>query len=173
MGGPGAGKGTQCKEIARELGYIHLSTGDLLRKEVLAGSERWLRLHKLIIEGQLAPDDEVIALLSEAIEKQPEAKGFLIDGFPATLAQAKMCEASLGKPKNIIVLDIPDDIMLKRLQDGENFNDQFETVTKRISTYKANTIPVIEAYSGSINVVKADRASEEVFEDIKKIIQRC
>merc|ERR1719430_144559 len=171
MGGPGAGKGTQCMEIAKEYGYIHLSTGDLLRKEVLAGTERWLRLHELIIRGELAPDDEVIAFLKEAIEKNPEAKGFIIDGYPANLEQAKMCEDSLGKPKKIIVLDVPEDVMMKRLEDGENFNDQFVTIKARISSYKTNTKPVIETYGEAINVVKADRRPEEVFEDIKKVME--
>ena len=90
--------------------------------------------------------DEVIALLSAAMEEQEEAKGFFLDGFPANLTQAKMCEEMLGKPAKVILLDLPEVVMVKRLTDGENFNDTDETIKKRIQTYAEETGPLINAY---------------------------
>jgi len=171
MGGPGSGKGSTCKLIADEFSYVHLSTGDLLRKEVLAGTERWIRLHDLIIKGELAPDEEVTDLLLDAMGKHSEAKAFLIDGFPASIEQAKICEEKLGKPQKIIVLEAPEDVLEKRLQDGDNFNDAVETIPRRIKTYRETTYPVIDAHAGVCKKVKADRPLEEVYADIKEILQ--
>jgi len=103
--------------------------------------------------------------------RHPEAKGFLIDGFPANLEQANICQEKLGRPQKIIVLDVTDEIMKKRLEDGENFNDQHDTVLRRINTYKETTAPVIEQYAGTIKKVKADRSVEEVYQDVKLIME--
>merc|ERR1712007_133969 len=129
-----------------EFSYVHLSTGDLLRQEVLAGTERWIRLHDLIIKGELAPDEEETDLLLEAMEKH-------------------------GKPEKIIVLEAPDDVLMKRLEDGDNSNDALETIPKRIKTYRETTCPVIDAHAGVCKKVKADRPLDEVYADIKDILQ--
>jgi len=171
MGGPGSGKGSTCKLIADEFSFVHLSTGDLLRQEVLAGTERWIRLHDLIIKGELAPDEEVTDLLLEAMGKHPESNGFLVDGFPASIEQAKICEEKLGKPEKIIVLEANDDVLMKRLEDGDNFNDALETIPKRIKTYRETTYPVIDAHAGVCKKVNAERPLEEVYADIKEILQ--
>ena len=91
--------------------------------------------------------DEVIALLSAAMEEQPEAKGFFLDGFPANVTQAKLCQDMIGKPWKVVVLDLPEAVMVKRLTDGENFNDTDETIKKRIRTYIEETCPLVNAYS--------------------------
>eukprot|EP00092_Neocalanus_flemingeri_P091316 GFUD01115745.1.p1 GENE.GFUD01115745.1~~GFUD01115745.1.p1 ORF type:complete len:182 (-),score=77.73 GFUD01115745.1:50-595(-) len=172
MGGPGSGKGTQCALLQSLYSYSHLSTGDLLRSEVLAGTERWIRLFQTIQAGELAPDDEVIALLAAAVEKQTEAAGFLFDGFPANMAQARLCQDKLGSPAKVVVLVVPDSVMVDRLKDGVNFNDTEETIKKRIQTFSEETQPVIQAYADVASKVKADRTSEEVFADIKNILDR-
>merc|ERR1711973_142255 len=112
-GGPGAGKGTQCSLLSNLSGYKHLSTGDLLRSEVLAGTERWIRLFEIITSGQLAPDDEVVELVAEAMKKQDDAPGFILDGFPANTSQAKLCREKMGDPVKVIVLEIPDAVTIK------------------------------------------------------------
>merc|ERR1712179_494780 len=169
IGGPGSGKGTQCSLLRSAYSYGHLSTGDLLRSEVLAGTERWVRLFEIIRAGELAPDDEVIALLSAAMEEQPEAKGFFLDGFPANVTQAKLCQDMIGKPWKVVVLDLPEVVMVRRLTDGENFNDTDETIKKRIQTYSEETQPLIDAFSDIAIKVNADRKAEEVFADLKEI----
>jgi len=170
-GGPGAGKGTQCALIKDVSGYVHLSTGDLLRSEVLAGTERWIRLFETITSGKLAPDDEVVELVAEAMMKHPTAPGFLLDGFPANLSQAKLCQEKMGAPKIVIVLEVPDGIMMSRLRDGENFNDTEETILRRIKTFKDETRPVIGEFSKLVNTVKADRNAEEIFADVRKLLE--
>ena len=89
----------------------------------------------------------MIALLSAAMEEQPEAKGFFLDGFPANVTQAKLCQDMIGKPWKVVVLDLPEAVMVKRLTDGENFNDTDETIKKRIRTYTEETCPLVNAYS--------------------------
>ena len=81
------------------------------------------------------------------MEEQPEAKGFFLDGFPANVTQAKLCQDMIGKPWKVVVLDLPEAVMVKRLTDGENFNDTDETIKKRIRTYTEETCPLVNAYS--------------------------
>merc|ERR1711936_366745 len=171
MGGPGSGKGTQCQLIKSHYSYGHLSTGDLLRSEVLAGTERWIRLFETIQEGELAPDDEVIALLADAMENMKDVKGFLFDGFPANITQAKLCQEKLGSPSKVVVLEVPESVMVTRLKDGINFNDTEETIKKRVQTFMEETIPVIQAYADVTKKVNADRTSEEIFADITNILE--
>merc|ERR1712241_933714 len=173
LGGPGAGKGTQCSLLATKYNYAHLSTGDLLRAEVLAGTERWGRLFETMGRGELVPDDEVIDLLATSMEKMKEAPGFLIDGFPANLKQAEIFVEKLQSPHKIILLEVPEAVMTPRLKDGINFNDQDDTIKKRIFTYLKNTQPtierIIEKWSTSSKRVNANRTKEAVFEDLEKI----
>ncbi|CAG0920984.1 unnamed protein product [Notodromas monacha] len=90
--GPGSGKGTQCEKLKEKYGFVHLSTGDLLREEVSGGSELGKRLEEIMKEGQLVPIDTVMTLLRNAMEKHPKANGFLIDGYPREVDQAKEFE---------------------------------------------------------------------------------
>lgn len=170
VGGPGSGKGTQCHKLAAVSGHVHLSTGDLLRSEVLAGTERWVRLFEVISSGQLAPDDEVVELVAGAMDKQPEAPGFLLDGFPANMTQAKLCKERMGEPVKVIVLEIPEPVMMARLKDGENFNDTEETIQKRIKTFNEETRPIIGENSKHVATVKADKAEAEVFAEVRSIL---
>ena len=91
--------------------------------------------------------DEVIALLAAAMEEQPDAAGFLLDGFPANMTQAKLCQETLGSPSKVVVLELTDSAMFSRLKDGLNFNDSDDTIKKRIHTFSEETIPLIKAYS--------------------------
>eukprot|EP00092_Neocalanus_flemingeri_P010833 GFUD01011665.1.p1 GENE.GFUD01011665.1~~GFUD01011665.1.p1 ORF type:complete len:216 (+),score=69.55 GFUD01011665.1:25-672(+) len=173
MGGPGAGKGSQCSLIAAKYGYSHLSTGDLLRSEVLAGTERWVRLYEIMDKGQLVPDEEVIALLAESMAKLPDSPGFLIDGFPANMSQANIFLEKISGPSKIIVLEVPEEVMSQRLKDGVNFNDQDDTIKKRIFTFLEKTKPTIKSVLKKWpigKIVRADRSKEEVFADIEKIM---
>jgi len=171
LGGPGCGKGTQCEQLATVNDYTHLSTGELLRCCVMSGSPRGLQLFGIMEKGQMVPDEEVVTLLAEAImSKLSSTKGFLIDGFPASVQQAKMFEDQISTPTNIIVLEAHDEVLKGRLRSRGNFDDNDESIKKRIESFTEKTRPVIDAYAKVLKKVSADRKVEEIFADVSKII---
>ena len=154
--------------LSSKYGYAHLSTGDLLRGEVMAGTERWVRLFETITRGLLVPDvristikissdsliqDEVIELLSHSMSKLSSSPGFLIDGFPANMNQAEIFISKIQAPHKIIFLDVPESVMTPRLKDGVNFNDSDETIKKRISTYLEHTKPTVDSILKKWNLI--------------------
>merc|ERR1712127_486527 len=106
VGGPGSGKGTQCEKLRAKYGFAHLSSGDLLRSEVMANTARGLQIFGTMERGNLVPDAVVIELLAEAIAKSSDSKGILLDGFPANLEQAQLFEKMVGAPGKIVVFDL-------------------------------------------------------------------
>ena len=102
LGAPGAGKGTQCKNIVDKFGLLHLSSGDILRKERIAGSELGKKAQSYMDSGTLVPDDLIIRMMAQAISKAPEA-GFILDGFPRTVNQAVELDKSLSTWKSTIL----------------------------------------------------------------------
>src|SRR5574343_441668 len=102
FGPPGSGKGTQSEKLIEKYGLIHLSTGDLLRKEMKAGTPLGKEAQSLIEKGQLVPDAVVIGMISSALDANPGAKGFLFDGFPRTIAQAEALDKLLSLKKTTI-----------------------------------------------------------------------
>eukprot|EP00092_Neocalanus_flemingeri_P000476 GFUD01000506.1.p1 GENE.GFUD01000506.1~~GFUD01000506.1.p1 ORF type:complete len:182 (+),score=63.29 GFUD01000506.1:156-701(+) len=172
IGGPGSGKGTQCDSIAGKFGFTHLSSGDLLRREVVAGTPRGVQLFRMMEQGMLVPDEEVVGLIKDAMAaKFEKTKGFVIDGFPATLAQAKLFEEKISAPTKIIVFDVKDEVMKIRLKERDNFDDKPESVLKRIDTYTSETKPVIKEYSNSVITINADQKSDVVFAAVCKAIE--
>src|ERR1700733_13065570 len=119
FGPPGAGKGTQSQKLIEKYGSIHLSTGDLLRSEIAQGTELGLEAKKLMDHGILVPDEVVIGMISHKLDANKEAKGFIFDGFPRTVAQAEALD-NLLKTKNapisgMIALEVDDDELEHRL----------------------------------------------------------
>ena len=118
LGAPGAGKGTQCKNIVDKFGLLHLSSGDILRKERAAGSELGKQAQSFMDSGALVPDDLIIRMMAQAISKAPEA-GFILDGFPRTVNQAVELDKSLsesGRQIDIVInLEIDDSVIMKRM----------------------------------------------------------
>jgi len=118
LGAPGAGKGTQCKNIVAQYGLLHLSSGDILRQERAAGTELGKKAQSYMDSGALVPDEIIIEMMTEAIRKAPAA-GFLLDGFPRTVNQAvKLTESLAGNEMKIDVvlnLQIDDDVVARRM----------------------------------------------------------
>ncbi|GAB6068051.1 adenylate kinase [Methylothermus subterraneus] len=115
LGAPGSGKGTQAKLICERYGIAHISTGDMLRAAVQAGTELGRRVKAIMDAGELVPDAVVLALIEERIAQPDCAKGFLLDGFPRTLAQAEGLEALGIDLDYVIEIDVPDEEVVKRL----------------------------------------------------------
>merc|ERR1711884_931048 len=124
MGGPGSGRGTQCEMIHLKCGYKHISSGDLLRADVMSGSKRGQQLYRLMSEGMAVPNNVVDDLIAEAMVAAAEkSKGFLIDGYPADVQQSGDFESDIGAPDAIIFLDADAKVLTERLIRRGNFDD--------------------------------------------------
>jgi len=167
MGGPGSGKGTQCERIAAKFGYTHLSSGDLLRAEVMSGSKTGQQLYMLMANGNTVPSETVNDLLGEAMLAKADSKGFLIDGFPINAAQADAFEADLGKPAMVIAFEANDEVLKGRLKSRANFDDTEDSIMKRLANYNEQTKPVIAKYGAKI--INAERTADEIFADVEKL----
>jgi len=170
MGGPGSGRGTQCEKICLKHGdFVHLSSGDLMKHEIMSGSSRGSKLYQLMSSGQLVPDEVVTDILAEAMcRKASGNQGFLIDGYPGDAKQAATFVETIGKPTIVICLEVSDEVMEARLKARGNFDDQPEAVAKRIALWNGTTKPVAEAHNGF--VINAERPANEIFADVQKAL---
>ncbi|KAF9070309.1 UMP-CMP kinase [Rhodocollybia butyracea] len=186
LGGPGAGKGTQCARLVEDLGFCHLSAGDLLRAEQhREGSEYGQLIQTCIKEGKIVPMEVTVKLLENAMkaalaDQQRSGTGwtngqgrFLIDGFPRKMDQAEMFEHDVGKAAAVLYFVTTEEIMLRRiLERGKTSgreDDNVESLKKRFNTYKEQTMPVIEHYEKLGKVIEIDSSFpiEEVHKNAK------
>ncbi|RSL56308.1 hypothetical protein CEP54_008897 [Fusarium duplospermum] len=182
LGGPGAGKGTQCSKLVEEHGFTHLSAGDLLRAEQQRPGSQFGELIKDYIKnGLIVPMEVTIALLenamTEVIQKSGDKKGrFLIDGFPRKMDQAVKFEESVCPAKLVLFFDCPEDVMEKRiLERGKTSgrsDDNAESIRKRFRTFIETSMPVVDHFEKEGKVVKLDAtpAPNEVFASTKKAL---
>lgn len=165
FGPPGSGKGTQSGNLVQKYGLIHLSTGDLLRKELLTKTPLGLEAQKFIDKGQLVPDEVVIGMIRSALDANPAAKGFLFDGFPRTEAQAEALDQLLKERESainlVLFLGVDEEELIKRLvnraKTSGRSDDADENIQrKRQEVYKNETLPVAAHYSKTGKVVNVD-----------------
>jgi len=170
MGGPGSGRGTQCEKVCLKHGdFVHISSGDLMKAEVMSGSARGAKLYQLMSSGEAVPNEIVTDILAEAmIRKAGGSKGFLIDGYPGDEAQAIVFVEFIAKPSIVICLEVSDQVMLQRLKSRGNFDDQPDAIAKRVSKWNDKTKPIAAAYNAF--VINAERTANEIFADIEKAI---
>jgi len=167
MGGPGSGKGTQCEKISLKFGYTHLSSGDLLRGEVMSGSKRGQQLYMLMANGNTVPSEIVTDLLGEAMAAKADSKGFLVDGFPIHMGQAEIFVTNIGTPTRVIAFEASEEVLTGRLTARGNFDDTADSIKKRLANYSDNTKPVIEKFKAEI--INVERAAEDIFADVEKL----
>lgn len=167
FGPPGAGKGTQAKVLQDERGLVQLSTGDMLRAAVAAGTELGRKSKVIMDRGDLVPDDLVVGIIAERLEKPDCAKGVIFDGFPRTVAQAKALDTMLsGRGRRIeavIELKVDDEAMVGRMENRVRENpgaaradDNPETLRKRLKVYHQNTAPLLDFYRDQGKLVTID-----------------
>lgn len=158
FGPPGAGKGTQAARLQKTHGIKHLSTGDMLRGEVASQSDLGQRLASIMEAGDLVSDDIMIELIGNCVSEPECAKGFILDGFPRTQAQAEALDDTLVNLKrqvdHVIILEVDESILIDRiLKRAEETgtarsDDNAETLKKRLDVYHAQTEPVLPYYEG-------------------------
>ncbi|KAG0352366.1 hypothetical protein BG005_008175 [Podila minutissima] len=175
LGGPGAGKGTQCANLVRDFGFVHLSAGDLLRAEQERPGSQYGELIKTYIkEGKIVPMEVTIALLENEMLASGQDR-FLIDGFPRKMDQALKFEEAVVPSKFTLYFECPEEVMLKRLMKrGETSgraDDNIESITKRFRVFTQTSFPVIEHYGnlGKVHKVSCVDAPEAVYANVKKI----
>ena len=165
FGPPGAGKGTQATAMVERYNLRHLSTGELLRKEIAEGTELGLKAKSLIDAGSLVPDEVVEGMIDNAFKTTEGGSGFLLDGFPRTIAQAealdKMLAASGEEVTSVISIMIPDEMIKERIRhraaiEGRADDASDETVNNRIRTYHEKTEPLVDFYRKAGKYVEID-----------------
>lgn len=201
LGPPGAGKGTQAQIVCQRLGIPQVSTGDMLRAAIAAGTEMGLKAKEYMDQGQLVPDEVVIGIVKDRLADADCQKGYILDGFPRTVEQA----AALGTFAKIDVainLDVPDDVLVKRLSgrrvcplcgapyhvdrlNGETVcradgtpliqrdDDKAETVQNRLAVYHQKTAPLIDYYreAGLLKNISGGLSLEEISEEIFRTLE--
>ena len=182
FGPPGSGKGTQSQNILDTYKLHHISTGDLLREEVKRESTLGLEAKKYMDQGLLVPDEVVIGMISGKIDENPEARGFIFDGFPRTTEQAsaldKLMEFKGTEIDLVLSLEVPEAELVKRLlhrgATSGRSDDNEEVITKRIKEYHAKTAVVADHYGAQSKLVqlKGDGDIESTFSLIKKEIDK-
>lgn len=174
FGPPGSGKGTQSEKLIAAYGLKHLSTGDLLRSEIARKTPLGVEAKSLMDKGQLVPDEVVVGMISSALDENPQAKGFLFDGFPRTTAQSESLDKLL-KLKNteigvVLALDVSEEELVKRLlhrglTSGRSDDTNEAVIRARIVEYKQKTTVVANYYDQFNKVVhlQGEGSVEEIF----------
>ncbi|KAK3718806.1 bifunctional uridylate/adenylate kinase [Vermiconidia calcicola] len=182
LGGPGAGKGTQCANLVRDFGFKHLSAGDLLREEQdRPGSEFGEMIKSYIKEGQIVPMEVTIQLLENAMNAEitkSQNRKFLIDGFPRKMDQALKFEEVVVPSKFTLFLDCDEQTMHERLLDrgktSGRADDNEESIKKRFRTFVEQSRPVVEHFEKEDRVVKVDATTskEEVYRRVQEQFEK-
>lgn len=183
FGPPGSGKGTQSEKLISKYGLKHLSTGDLLRSEIAGQTPLGLEAKNFMDKGQLVPDEVVIGMISSALDANPEAAGFLFDGFPRTEAQAEALDKLLKLKKTgihlMLALEVSEEELVSRLlnrgKTSGRSDDNNETVIRaRIAEYHKKTSAVADYYKkfDKVKQVKGEGSIDEIFAALCKEVDR-
>lgn len=181
FGAPGSGKGTQSDKIIAEYGVEHISTGDVLRAEIKAGSELGKTAAAYINDGKLVPDSLIIDILASTLDaKGKDIKGVIFDGFPRTIAQAEALNAMLAERgqqvSTVIGLEVDDAELIKRIvargKTSGRADDNEETAKKRLETYYSQTLPLKDFYvkEGKYAAIQGVGTIDGIYADIKATI---
>ncbi|MBL7698413.1 MAG: adenylate kinase [Chitinophagaceae bacterium] len=187
FGPPGSGKGTQSEKLIDRYGLVHLSTGNLLREQISNQTRLGLEAKKFMDSGQLVPDSVVIGMIRSAIKENPDAEGFLFDGFPRTVAQSQALDELLAENHSeinaVLALEVSEDELISRLLNrgktsGRSDDTNEQVIRARITEYENKTAAVAEYYDqfGKVVKIKGEGDVEAIFDalcneiEAKKIV---
>jgi adenylate kinase len=178
IGPPGAGKGTQCQRLVEHLRVPHLSTGEMLRAAVRAGSPEGLQAAHYMEHGQLVPDSIILGMVTKRLEAEDCREGCLLDGFPRTLPQAETLDDLLERRAmsvdGVIELAVPRDELVRRMLARKRADDDPAVFSKRIASFEVQTAPLLDYYSRQSKLASIDGlgTADEIFERVKQALQR-
>lgn len=182
FGAPGSGKGTQSERLTNEYGLLHISTGEVLREQISQGTELGAIADSYISQGHLIPDDLMVNVLADVLDKNPEktARGVIFDGFPRTIAQAQALNDMLAKRGTrvsaVIGLEVDEEDLIKRMLDrgrqSGRADDNIETIRERLVVYHRQTAPLRDFYvsEGIYLAIDGNGDIETIFRSIKASI---
>lgn len=177
FGPPGAGKGTQSENLINKYGLVHLSTGDLLRSEIARGTALGIKAKEIMDRGELVSDEIVIGMIESKLDENPNAKGFIFDGFPRTTAQAIALDDLLQKKgtgiSGMLALEVENEELVKRLllrgeQSGRPDDRNEEVIRNRIREYNDKTLPLKKYYNeqGKFHSINGIGSIDEIFKSL-------
>jgi Adenylate kinase and related kinases len=172
LGAPGAGKGTQAELLSQTYSYLHLSTGELLRKEIEMNSILGIEVKDIMNRGELVSDELVLKIVKQNLDNNN--KGWILDGYPRNLSQANSLNevlTEINQPLDVVFyLDIPEEVLIKRLLLRGRKDDTEETIKTRVDIYKKTTEPLIQYFKNLslLEYIDADRDLKTISSDIKQ-----
>jgi adenylate kinase len=182
LGPQGSGKGTQAKRIEAVYGIPHVSTGDMFREAIANGTPLGKRVEPILASGELVPDELTVALIRERLGQPDAHDGFVLDGFPRNLAQARALDDTLAGIARgldaILYFDLPDDVarerLLSRAQLENRADDTPEVVQRRLDIYHAETEPIVEHYrtTGKLVPLHAERTIPKVWAEVQAALEQ-
>tara|TARA_A100001388_G_scaffold41938_1_gene26971 strand:+ start:563 stop:1111 length:549 start_codon:yes stop_codon:yes gene_type:complete len=172
LGAPGAGKGTQAELLSKKNSFLHLSTGELLRKEIEMNTQLGQQVKGIINKGELVSDELVLEIVRKNLDKNND--GWILDGYPRNLSQANSLNKVLkeiNQPLEVVFyLDIPEEVLIRRLLLRGRKDDTEETIKTRLNIYKKTTEPLVEYFKNLslLEYIDADRDFQTISSDIKQ-----
>jgi adenylate kinase len=170
VGPPGAGKGTQAVRLADRLDVPHISTGDLFRANLSENTPLGLAAKRFMDAGELVSDEVTVGMVRERLAEEDAAKGFILDGFPRTVAQAdalsEVLHADGNKLDAVVALEVPEDLLVQRLLGRGRTDDTEEVIRRRQEIYRAETAPLLEHYRDRLISVDAVGEIDEITERV-------
>ena len=182
FGPPGAGKGTQAEKLVRDKGMVQLSTGDMLRAAIAAGTELGMKAKAIIDRGDLVSDDIMVGMIKERIAQEANGAGVILDGFPRTVAQAEaldnMFDEMAIELAHVIEIQVDETALFARIEKraeetgGERADDNAEVLAKRLQVYHDNTAPVLPYYNaqGKLKAVNGMDTIDKVSQQINEVL---
>jgi adenylate kinase len=183
IGPQGSGKGTQAKRLAAARGIPHIATGDIFRAAIAEQSELGRQVRPYLDTGSLVPDELTVGLIGERLQQPDTAGGFVLDGFPRNMAQARALDellARIGRPLTVVFeFALADELALERclgraIEEGR-LDDTAAVIVKRLTIYREQTEPIVEHYRGAgiLAVIRAERSIDEVNADLARALERA
>lgn len=176
LGPPGAGKGTQAQTLAHQCNIPHISTGEILRQAMRERSPLGIKAQSYVDRGELVPDQLVLDMMEERLSQADTKSGWILDGFPRNVSQARFLDELLQKLAEdnvgVVNLEVPDDVLIDRLKGRGRQDDTEEVIRRRLEVYREQTAPLINFYSDRQQLVSVNgnQSLEEVSAELKR---RC
>lgn len=176
LGAPGAGKGTQADRLAERLAIPHISTGDILRQAVAKQTDLGVKAQFYMDQGELVPDELILDMVRDRLSQPDAVQGWILDGFPRNVSQAKFLNDLLDKIHQsydlVVNLEVPDEVLVSRLLGRGRKDDSEAVIRNRLEVYRSKTEPLISFYSGLNQLITVDgnQSVDAVTDELHRVV---